>query len=547
MRVSRRSFNAGLLAAGLTPAMLLRAAASPVPVPMRLLNRLTFGATPEAASFLERVGIAEWLEAEIAKPAEDDGLKSRLAGARLHIEYEAGKDEHKHSWKGVKEDRPYRYLSAKGDVLVRLTQWETVGMDWEERIRPGREVQSAAWIRAVHADAQLREVMTQFWHEHFSVNAMRDEVTAAYFPPFDAMLRRHALGNFREMLGEVARAPAMLSYLNNAESRASPANENYARELFELHTLGAGSYLNDRYTTWRDVPGALEGNPQGYIDQDVYEAARAFTGWSIGSGQWIADGENAPLTGAFHYIDGWHDPYQKRVLGVEFPPNAAPMADGERVLDLAAFHPGTARFIAEKLVRRLLADEPPKGLVAAAAETFTAKRDAPDQIAHVLRTIVLSGEFAELPPKKMKRPFEFLVSFYRATGAEMRGGTIELHYVLMEAGWLQHEWRAPTGHPDVMSHWANTYALGRIAQLALTAFDQPFGAAWQGVFEDARDAAALSAAAAARLLGRPLGAGQAEAIAGAIGGGLPEDAEGRAYAARTVAGLVALTPEFLLR
>ena len=342
---------------------------------------------------------------------------------------------------------------------MKLTQWETVGMDWEERIRPGREVQSAAWIRAVHADAQLREVLTQFWHDHFNVNAMRDEATAAYFPPYDAMLRRHALGNFREMLGEVARAPAMLAYLNNGESRASPANENFARELFELHTLGAKNYLNDRYTAWRDVPGALEGKPEGYIDQDVYEAARAFTGWTIGDGHWISDGENAPLTGAFLYSDGWHDPYQKRVLGVEFAANGGPMADGERVLNIVANHRGTAKFIAEKLVRRLLADEPSAGLVAAAAETFAASADAPDQIAQTVRRIVLSPEFSELPPQKLKRPFEFVVSFFRATGAEMAVGTLGFALRAHGSG-LAAARMAPADRPSRCRHPLGEYQRG---------------------------------------------------------------------------------------
>jgi uncharacterized protein (DUF1800 family) len=547
MHVTRRDFTAWMLAGGFVPWALPTAGAAPPPPAIRYLNRLTFGASADAAAALSRMGLEGWLEDQLAMPVEDDGLKHRLAKARLWIEYEAGKDDNNHAWEGKKEHRPYRYLNVEGEALARLTQWGKEGIDWEERIRPAREVQSAVWIRAVHAQAQLREVLTQFWHDHFNVNAMRDEATAAYFPPYDAMLRRHALGNFRELLGEVARAPAMLCYLNNGESRASPANENFARELFELHTLGAGNYLNDRYTNWRDVPGALSGAPQGYVDQDVYEAARAFTGWSLGGGQWVSDGENAPLTGRFHYIEGWHDPYQKRVLGFEMQPNAAPMADGERVLDLAAFHPGTARFISEKLARRLLADDPPEGVVAAAAEVFTAKRDAPDQIAQVLREIVLSKDFVELPPTKMKRPFEFLASIYRAIGAEMKGGTIELHHALVEAGWLQHEWRPPTGHPDRMSHWANTNTLGRLADLALTAFDMPFGATWPGGFDSAASSRALTKQVAERLLGAGLLPEQEEAIASAIEGGLPKDANGRAVAAKTIAGLVAMTPQFLLR
>ena len=134
----------------------------------------------------------------------------------------------------------------------------------------------------------------------------------------------------------------MLVYLNNRSSRAGSANENYARELLELHTLGRGAYLNTLYDRWRDVPGATEGRPQGYIDQDVYEAARAFTGWTIADGTGLGGGMALPATGAFTYVEAWHDGYQKRVLGHEFDPFQAPMADGRKVLDLVADHPATA-------------------------------------------------------------------------------------------------------------------------------------------------------------------------------------------------------------
>lgn len=122
------------------------------------------------------------------------------------------------------------------------------------------------------------------------------------------MLRDNALGNFRALLGAVAKSPTMLCYLNNDVSRASPANENFARALLELHRLGAGNDLNDRYNRWAEVPGAADGLAQGYIDEDVYETARDFTGWSVGDGRWVADGTEAPLSLRFHYVEGWHDP-----------------------------------------------------------------------------------------------------------------------------------------------------------------------------------------------------------------------------------------------
>jgi uncharacterized protein (DUF1800 family) len=145
-----------------------------------------------------------------------------------------------------------------------------------ERRRPRDEVVAATVLRAVHSRWQLREVMCGFWHDHFNVDALGSEAIGVALPAYDRdVIRRHCFGNFREMLEAAATSTAMQYYLSNRSSRSGAANENYARELFELHTMGRGAYLNDRYDRWRDVPGALKGKPAGYIDQDVYEAARA--------------------------------------------------------------------------------------------------------------------------------------------------------------------------------------------------------------------------------------------------------------------------------
>lgn len=261
------------------------------------LNRLSFGANAASRDAIAHRGRAAWLEDQLAMGSSDPGLEARLAAARLRIAYEAGQDEYGNRWGAVDELRPLGFLASDPADLVPLVTWDSkTGMDYSERARPALEVTAASMIRAVHAEAQLREVMTQFWHDHFNVNAQKDETTAAFFASHDAVMRTHAFGNFRALLGEVARSPAMLYYLNNADSVASPANENYARELLELHTLGADNYLNDRYGHWRDVPGAEAGLAEGYLDADVYEVARAFTGWSVGDGRWIAEGEEAPRT-----------------------------------------------------------------------------------------------------------------------------------------------------------------------------------------------------------------------------------------------------------
>ena len=541
--LTRRAFHTRLMAA---------LAASTLPLPGfgaapdadLYLNRLTFGATPDdRAAFGDPV---MWLEAQLALPASDPALTKRLIDARLRISYAAGGDENGHKWPATDELRPLTALAADPAALLYCIDWEQ-GMDYAERSRPADEVIAAAVIRAVHAPAQLREVMTQFWHDHFSVNAQKDEFCAAFFASHDAVMRDNAFGNFRAMLGQVARSPAMLYYLNNADSRASPANENYARELLELHTLGAGNYLNDRYDDWASVPRDAAGLAVGYLDLDVYEVARAFTGWSVADGRSLSEGVNAEKTGRFGYVEAWHDPYQKRVLGVEFTPNRAPMQDGEQVLDLLASHPGTARFICTKIARRLLADQPDAALVDDLATVFLAARAAPDQIAQVIRALVLHKDFGATPPQKLRRPFEFLVALYRATGAEVTGTENAQQWQLMRAGWRQHEYGPPTGHPDTADKWVGASSLNRLVDLALYAHD-----GWFGVCTvDFAEAPGETIGGYANRWAAGLGSAQADWL-GDLGidpaGAMADltDDERMGIATGTVA-FAALTPQFLLR
>jgi uncharacterized protein (DUF1800 family) len=529
------------------------------PGPERLarqcLDRLTFGARPADLAEFQRLGLERWLERQLERPESDPELDRRLRAARLPMRYEAGKDEQGRRWKAVDELRPYRHLDDDPEALLLLGDYERLGVDYEERIRPAREVQAASLIRAVHAEGQVREVLTQFWHEHFSVQSTKSERTAAFFGEYDRLMRRHALGNFRVLLGEVARSPAMLHFLDNESSKASPANENFARELLELHTLGAEHYANQRYGHWSEVPGARAGLAQLYIDEDVYEAARALTGWSFGDGRYLRDGDQAPRSGRFHYVDAWHDPYQKRILGVEFAPNAAPLADGEKLLDLLAAHPATARHIATKLVRRLLADEPPPELVASVAGVFLEQREAPDQIARVVRHLALSPHFVRRPPEKLKRPFEFLASLYRGLGAEVRSPSLGFHWALFRCGWGQHECRPPTGHPDQNRHWANTNYLAGLLDLSLQAFEPWFGASEHDLLRALPGDVHRLDQAARHFAESLVGAGRAgelaqtvsAPLAAEIGAELDRDEGLRAYQVKAMLALVAVSPAFLLR
>ena len=439
------------------------------------LNRISFGATITDCQSLMQMGITKYVEAQL-RPAEgaDAVCTGKIAAAMLHIEYKENQkkqdakkpDDKKNadknpaeemqmvSYPAVSEDRPLSCLEKPLEELWKLADNSSF-MDGRERTRPVQEVRAATWIRAVHSRWQLREIMVEFWHNHFNVQAFGQQQISATFPLYDKIMRRNCFGNFRQLLEEVAQSPAMLFYLNNAKSKASPANENYARELFELHTLGASHYYNNLYNRWREVPGATQQHPIGYIDQDVYEAARAFTGWTIEDGSNTGRGTIFPNTGKFVYFDGWHDNYQKRVLGNEFDPNAPPMADGKKVLDIVAAHPGTAMFLCTKLCRRFSGDNPSQGLVKKAAAVWQKNLHKPDQIAQVLRTILLSPEVTEAKDQKIKRPFEYVVSFLRATGGDITPNEA-LFGTMSGTGYRQFEWATPTGHPDVANFWLNT-------------------------------------------------------------------------------------------
>ncbi|WP_448542881.1 DUF1800 domain-containing protein [Roseiflexus sp.] len=429
-------------------------AANP-PIELIALNRMAYGPRPGDVARVQQMGLTAYVDEQLNPNDADDALcNQKIAEARLRIQYDAGM-----GYPAVDEMRPLRTIVENWGLaqLWPLTKHPA----YQERIRPVEEVRAATLIRAVYSKWQLREVLVEFWHNHFNVDAYSDTRISATWPLYDRdVIRRHCLGNFRNMVRDVAKSIAMGFYLDNAFSRDGPANENYARELFELHTLGQENYLNHLYNRWRDVPGAPEGNPVGYIDQDVYEAARAFTGWTIAYGQTISGSLRLPDTGEFAYVDLWHDNAQKRVLAFEIDPNRPPLADGEDVIRLVSEHPGTARYICRKLCRRLLADDPPDSLVNTLANVWLANKDASDQIARTVRALLLSDEFASTFGRKVKRPFEVVVSFLRATNAEVTPNR-DLFWQLQEMGYRMFNWGPPTGHPEESAAWLSTNGMLR--------------------------------------------------------------------------------------
>jgi uncharacterized protein (DUF1800 family) len=297
------------------------------------------------------------------------------------------------------------------------------------------ELQQARLLRAVYSRRQLFEVMADFWSNHFNIFAAKGADRWLVTTYDRDTIRPYALGKFRDLLRATAQSPAMLYYLDNwlsaapnANARLGPnnrkrgLNENYAREIMELHTLGVGG---------------------GYTQKDVLEVARCFTGWTI---------QRPRGEGEFVFDRRIHDNGEKIVLGTRIAPGGG-VDDGMKVIDILARHPATARFIATKLARRFISDEPPASIIDRAADTF---RQTDGDVAMVLRTIINAPEFVapEAYKAKVKKPLEFVASALRASGAETQITPQLLRYVgrMGEPLFLA---QPPTGYPDEGASWVS--------------------------------------------------------------------------------------------
>jgi uncharacterized protein (DUF1800 family) len=317
------------------------------------------------------------------------------------------------------------------------------------------ELAEAKLLRAIYSNRQIDEVMTDFWFNHFNIFIGKGPdryMVSAYERD---VIRPHALGKFKDILEATAKSPAMLFYLDNwqsvgpnsklalygpqrrggrgrfarprpqAKNRPSGLNENYAREIMELHTLG--------------VDG-------GYTQKDVTELAKVLTGWTI---------EKPQLGGGFKFNERAHEPGNKYVLGRKIGEHGE--KEGEEMLDVLAHRPATAKFISRKLAMRFVSDNPPQSLVDRMAETFL-KKDG--DIREVLRTMFHSPEFwtADAYRAKMKTPFEFVASAARVSGADIQNA-LPLVGTLNRMGMPLYAMQPPTGYSMKAEAWVNSSAL----------------------------------------------------------------------------------------
>jgi uncharacterized protein (DUF1800 family) len=421
------------------------------------LSRLTFGARPGDAARVKSMGLEKWIALQLSPERVDDAASDSIIGRYRSLNTPTA--ELTTTFREVREERRARQRADSmggGGVTpqgVRRPNREQMQArrDLQQSIA---EVGAAKLMRAVVSERQLYEQMVDFWENHFSVFQGKGN-TRLFIPEYDReVIRPNAMGKFRDLLGGVAKSPAMLFYLDNQQSIADsgrrtlvpfrrPArgpgqnarglNENYARELMELHTLG--------------VDG-------GYTQQDVIEVARALTGWSID-----------PQQGAFVFRPAVHDAEAKTVLGVALAPGRG-MADGEQVLDILASHPSTARYITKKLVVRFVSDTAPKALVDRCAAEFTRTEG---DIRQTLRCIVASPEFFSQAAvgSKVKTPFEFVASALRATGSRPDLSP-RAAQSLTRLGQPIFGRQTPDGWPDRAEDWMNAGAMMNRVNFATT-------------------------------------------------------------------------------
>ena len=350
------------------------------------LNRITFGARVEERARFTEIGLQAYIEEQLNHESINDFACDLQLSAFDTLKMEANE------------------LEGISNQLF----------DGYDREKVPNELRQATLLRQLYSKRQLYEVMVEFWSDHF--NIFMDKEKEFFLKTVDdrEVIRKHALGNFRDLVWASAHSPAMMVYLDNQANEKSHPNENYARELMELHTLSVNG---------------------GYSQKDVMELARCLTGWNVKEHFWLGD---------FVFKEDLHDTGEKNVLGLSIQPSG--QAEAEQVIEMLVMHPSTAKFICTKLARRFIADNPPEQLIEKAAQTFL---NTNGDIKSVLRVILLDG--LPLAQPKYKRPVNFLLSALRMLNVETDG--IALHEYLVRMGQLYFNWPTPDGYPDYSEAW----------------------------------------------------------------------------------------------
>jgi uncharacterized protein (DUF1800 family) len=423
---------------------------------LHALNRLAYGPRPGEVDSVARYGVMRWIERQLDPDHIDDKPLGRREHAFKILDYDRGDLAQRYRDAERERQRMQRELALTGDSM-RPDKLERPMREFREL---GGELQQLAIVRAALSERQLREVMVDFWTNHFNVFVGKGADRFLMPSYIEQVVRPRVLGRFEDLLIATAESPAMLFYLDNAQSVApgsSPPrpfrpfapffgrrrfgmnempedgrrrqqtgiNENYARELLELHTLG--------------VDG-------GYTQQDVIAVARIFTGWSI----------EPPERGAgFVFRDWAHDRGTKHVFGLTFHDDGKD--EGVRLLKFLAMQHATMHHVSAKLCARFVADEPPDGCVDAAVAAWQRTRG---DIRAVVRAIFTSPDFwaPQVVRSKVKTPFEFVVSAVRAVSADP-DTTPRLAQVVARLGEPLYQQPAPTGYAETEAHWVNSGAL----------------------------------------------------------------------------------------
>lgn len=403
-----------------------------------VLNRLAFGPTPGEIDIVRREGALHWAERLLSDARPEDPALARREQA-----FDPGRFEAAALAGRIEESRrARRQQQALGDSGM-IRGKDVKRMD-QGPARTLAQFQQLAIVRAVTAEDQLREVMIDFWTNHFNIYLDKG-IDRALVPEFiNQTIRPKALGKFEDLLLATARSPAMLYYLDNVRSvRPGPSrprrlptgiNENYARELMELHTLG--------------VDG-------GYTQQDVTEVARILTGW----------GMEQPSRGTGYQFHDWaHDDGAKTVLGMKFPAGGGE-SEGRKLIQMLANHPATMHHVSQKLCARLVADDPPDGCVDDAVRAW---KESHGEILAVLRAIVRSPDFwsPRAMNSKVKSPFEFVVSAARALSIEPDTFPA-LAQAVGKLGQPLYRQSSPAGYPEREDDWVNSGALLERMNLAV--------------------------------------------------------------------------------